>query len=251
MVASSATGAEFTDRRLASIYDSLNPWADDTEFYLSLPGEPPQRILDLGCGTGMLAGAYARGGHTVTGVDIAAPMLEVARRRDRQGEVEWILSDLRSYRSESRFDLVVMTGHVFQFFTNDADLQAALSTVRTSLSRDGRFVFESRNPAAEAWLEWNPQRSRRVVEDPGAGPVEVLDDVLEVNGDLVEIETRYRFLRRAETLTSRVLLRFLGPAAVENQLTEAGLAVEEVLGDWSRGRFHEACAEMIFVVRNA
>jgi 2-polyprenyl-3-methyl-5-hydroxy-6-metoxy-1,4-benzoquinol methylase len=46
-----------------------------------LAGAPAKRVLDVGCGTGFLALLFAELGHTVTGVDLAGEMLEVARRK--------------------------------------------------------------------------------------------------------------------------------------------------------------------------
>src|SRR5215472_12275872 len=50
-----------------------------------LAGPAPQRVLDAGCGTGVLALLLAELGHEVTGVDLAVQMLEVARLKAEQG----------------------------------------------------------------------------------------------------------------------------------------------------------------------
>jgi len=42
---------------LAEIYDLDSGWSIDREFYLSLAAGSPKRILDLGCGTGLLCDA--------------------------------------------------------------------------------------------------------------------------------------------------------------------------------------------------
>jgi SAM-dependent methyltransferase len=44
-----------------------------------LVGEPPCRVLDVGCGTGFLALRFAELGHDVAGVDLAPQMIERAR----------------------------------------------------------------------------------------------------------------------------------------------------------------------------
>jgi SAM-dependent methyltransferase len=49
---------------------------------------PGARVVDLGTGTGSLARLFARHGCEVTGVDIAVPLLEQARRLDREAGVE-------------------------------------------------------------------------------------------------------------------------------------------------------------------
>jgi SAM-dependent methyltransferase len=48
---------------------------------------PGARVVDLGTGTGSLARLLAQHGCEVTGVDIAAPLLEQARRLDREAGV--------------------------------------------------------------------------------------------------------------------------------------------------------------------
>ena len=44
-----------------------------------LDPQPGERILDLGCGTGLLAAAIARRGASVVGLDSDAAMIEAAR----------------------------------------------------------------------------------------------------------------------------------------------------------------------------
>ncbi len=100
--------------RLADIYDRHCPWSVDRDFYLSLAGPSQQNILDLGCGTGLLCNAYAAKGHDVTGVDPALPMLDVARRKPSGEMIEWVHSFAENYRSDKRFDLIIMTGMRFK-----------------------------------------------------------------------------------------------------------------------------------------
>jgi ubiquinone/menaquinone biosynthesis C-methylase UbiE len=49
-----------------------------------LVGSAPQRVLDVGCGTGFLALRFAELGHTVTGIDLAPQMIDQARRKAEQ-----------------------------------------------------------------------------------------------------------------------------------------------------------------------
>ena len=76
----------YEDPRLVALYDLDNPWSADTDFYLGLSGacdgsgqRPAKRILDLGCGTGLLTCAFAAQGHDALGVDPASTMLSAAR----------------------------------------------------------------------------------------------------------------------------------------------------------------------------
>ena len=78
-------------------------------------------------------------------------MLAVARRRPHAERVEWVESRAQTYRSEQRFDLIVMTGHAFPAVLTDADALAALETLRRHLEGHGRIAFASRNPRVD-WV---------------------------------------------------------------------------------------------------
>ena len=236
---------EFSDARLAAIYDLLNPWAADNEFYLSLPRPGDASVLDLGCGTGVLACAYARRGLAVVGVDPAQPMLSIARSRPRGDRVEWMEASAQTYRSDRRFDLVVMTGHVFQFFLTDEDVQGALSTVRRHLAEEGRVAFETRNPLARGWAQWTAARSFESVQVQGGGQVDAWTQVEAVEGDLVHYTMRYRFRRAGETLRSEGTLRFIGRTELERHCARAGLRIEALYGDWKRSPLASESPEMI------
>src|ERR687894_2791494 len=50
------------------------------EFVLGQIGNPPARVLEVGCGKGELALAMARAGHSVTAIDPRAPEGPIFRR---------------------------------------------------------------------------------------------------------------------------------------------------------------------------
>ena len=85
---------EYTDPRLVALYDLWGPFREDTGFYVGLATElSASSIIDLGCGTGLLACELAGRGHQVTGVDPSPAMLEVARRRPGGELVRWVQGD--------------------------------------------------------------------------------------------------------------------------------------------------------------
>ena len=60
----------YVDPRLVDLYDIENPHGPDTDFFIRLAADlKAQRILDLGCGTGLLTSQLAVDGRTVIGVD--------------------------------------------------------------------------------------------------------------------------------------------------------------------------------------
>ena len=242
---------EFHDPRLVAIYDHLNPWAADNDFYLSLAPTDNGAILDLGCGTGLLACAYAQAGHTVVGVDPSSAMLQFAHRRSYGELVTWVEGTAQDYRADRRFDLIIMTGHAFQFLVTDADIQAALSTIQHHLAPDGCLVFETRNPSVRAWDTWTPERSMRSVEVEGIGRVETWTQVEVEETDRIQFTMSFRFLRDRETLISSGWLRFLDRSEVQDHLARAGLCIDHLYGDWQRSPFRRESREIIVLGKKA
>ena len=68
------------------------------------------RVLDVGCGQGRDALFMARLGHRVTAVDVSASgITDLRRDARREGlAIDAEVADIRSYRPEGRFDVVVV-----------------------------------------------------------------------------------------------------------------------------------------------
>jgi SAM-dependent methyltransferase len=241
-------GMDYQNPKIAEIYDLTNPSAPDTDFYLSLAGPRPSSVLDLGCGTGTLCCALAERGHQVTGVDPAAAMLVVARRKPHADQVEWVESTAQSYKSHRRFDLIVMTGHAFQILLADADALAVFETMRGHLRQRGRVAFETRNPRLDWAGEWAGRR-RLVGALPGG---QLLEETLEItsrDGEFISFQTSYLFPH--ETLTTNSTLRFPSREHVEDLMARSRLAVRDVFGDWDAGPFEAARSrEIIFLAQS-
>jgi SAM-dependent methyltransferase len=237
--------ASYADPRLAALYDALNPADAAATFYLGLPGARPLQILDLGCGTGLLACEFAARGHDVTGADPAAAMLAVARGRPGGDRVRWVQADAAGLVTSTRFDLVVMTGHVFQLLLDDRDVQAALGALARHLAPGGRIAFETRNPAVREWQDWNPRDTRERVEAAGV-VADVHYDIRSVAGELVTYETCFDFTG-GDPVVVPDTLRFMDQAQVAAFLAGAGLAPLHWYGDWDRSPLRPASPEIIVV----
>ncbi|MEO5323866.1 methyltransferase domain-containing protein [Mesorhizobium sp. CC13] len=236
----------YSDPRLAAVYDALNPAGADTAFYLDMAGSKPKVILDMGCGTGALAVELARRGHEVTGADPAAGMMAVARSRAGGDAVDWIESDAVSLDVPTRFDLVFMTGHVFQVFLTDEAIAVALRNLHRHLAPNGRLVFETRNPAFRDWEGWTPAETASAVEVAGIGRVEAHYEVTAVDGQIVRYETHFDFGGGDEVVAPSVL-RFVERDQLAALLAEAGFARVEWYGDWDRSPVLRTSPELIIV----
>ena len=220
--------AHFAEPRLAELYDALDADRSDLDVYAAMAGEFGARsVLDVGCGTGTLACLLARRGLEVIAADPALASLEVARRKPGADRVRWLHADAASL-PPLQADLAVMTGNVSQVFVSDQEWAAALQVVRRALRPAGRLVFEARDPARRAWLEWTREQTWRRVTVPGAGPVVTWIDLIAAGQGLVSFRTMFIFEHDGTTLTSHSTLRFRERAELTSSLAAAGLTVEEV-----------------------
>lgn len=233
----------FEDPHLVRFYDLENGWAQDTAYCAALAANA-RSVLDLGCGTGLLAAALAEG-REIYGVDPAAAMLEVARARSGGHAVNWVNADARSVRLGRLFDLVVMTGHAFQCLLTDTDQRALCDTIAAHLAPGGRFIFDSRNPLREEWREWIPGLSRRVLDDPELGHVEAWNDVsFDAASEVVTYHTWYR-AAGGQSWSAASRIRFAPREKIAARLAESGLGVERWMGDWAGGPWTPSAKEII------
>ena len=236
----------YTDPRLAAVYDTLNPFDAVDRFYAGFLGPAPGNVLEIGCGTGRLACYLAGQGHRVTGVDPAAGMLGIARARPGGEAVRWIMSEAAALDHDETFDALIMTGHVFQVFLDDADVRAVLAVCRRHLSPGGQLMFETRNPLAREWEDWTPAKTATRLNVPGVGPVDVHYDVTSVDGERVTYGTRFDF-GAGDVVHAQDTLRFMGQAQLAAMLANAEFADVTWCGDWDGSAFAAASPEIIAI----
>ena len=106
---------------------------------------PGQRVLDVACGTGVVAVTAARAGARVAGLDLTPELIERARQKSRiaDGEVEWHVGDVEELPFEdATFDAVVSQfGHMFA-----PRPEVAVSEMLRVLKRGGTIAFSTWPP---------------------------------------------------------------------------------------------------------
>jgi len=236
--------AIFEERRLAEIYDPLDPDRSDLDPYLSIIDEINARaLLDIGCGTGTLACLAARRGVEVTALDPAASSLAVARRKRYAERVRWIMGDATTL-PPLQVDVATMTGNVAQVFLTDDAWTAVLRAARAALRPGGRLLFEVRDPAYQGWREWSRPQSFRCVTIPGVGDVDTWVELTDLSLPFVSFRTTFAFRSDGAVCTSDSTLRFRGRTEIVDSLLALDYSVEEVREAPDRPR-----REFVFIAR--
>jgi 2-polyprenyl-6-hydroxyphenyl methylase/3-demethylubiquinone-9 3-methyltransferase len=126
---------------------SRNPWII-SEIRNRFP-RGAVRILDIGCGAGFLSNELARQGFDVTGIDASRESLDVARRHDSTGSVEYRSADAR------RLDFDDATFHVacaLDFLEHVEDPVLVVRETSRVLKPGGVFFFHTFNRNLLSWL---------------------------------------------------------------------------------------------------
>ncbi len=238
----------YVDPRLVDLYDRNNPRGADTDFYLRLAADlNARRILDLGCGTGLLTRELAVDGRDVFGVDPAPAMLAVARRQPGADRVRWVDGHSNALGTPEA-DLVVMTGNVAQIFLDDSEWAATLRDIYAALRSGGHLAFESRNPGDRAWERWNRDATYERINSP-FGPMECWLELVNVGNSRVRFDGHNVFTTTGEDVVVSSELRFRSRAELTGSLITAGFTIEQVYGDWDRGPVTSASRAMVFIAR--
>jgi SAM-dependent methyltransferase len=182
-------------------------------------------------------------GWDVTGTDPAEASLEVARVKPGANTVRWIVGDA-SAAVAGPVDAVTMTGNVAQVFLTDDDWRRVVNTAFEMLRPGGRLIFETRDPAAQAWRGWNRKATYRQVDIPGIGSVACWEEITTVDLPLVSFRTSFEFRQDGSMLTSDSTLRFRDRNEIELSLRDAGFDEPQVRVAPDRPNL-----ELVFVAR--
>ncbi len=248
--------------RLVAVYDVECAGRWDHDFYLSMADElSAETVIDIGCGTGVFVADVAQRGMSAIGIDPAEAILDLARRRvadaGLEQKVQLVHGDL-SVVDDDVADLVIMMGHVAQYFLTDSEWQMVLTEAHRVLRPGGHLAFETRNPAVNWAAEWTEDNTRADVPHPDGGDFTSWVQVVDVAGPVdsyVITHHGHTILPSGDGdgdgvhLVAEERLRFRNRDEVVSSLEAAGFAVERTWADWERSAWTPESREIIVDAR--
>ncbi|QDP95194.1 class I SAM-dependent methyltransferase [Microlunatus elymi] len=234
------TDDPFGDPRLAALYDADNPAGEDHDYFRRTAGRAGvRRIVDLGCGTGLLTVTLAGPDRTVLGIDPSRTMLDLAKARPGHDQVIWQYGDasvLDALLHPGSVDLVIMSGNTAQHIVG-ADWHRTLRSVARVLRPGGVLTFETRNPTARAWESWSAENTM-ATRDTDHGPLTEWLEITAVtgfddgNGGQLTFAAHNVFEATGEHVVFTTVLAFRTRTELTADLADAGLRIESIAGGW-------------------
>lgn len=143
---------DFNNPKAVEIYTAKTELFPIEETLFKKHLNKPQRILDLGCGTGRTTVPLHKMGHEVTGIDIAEQMITQAQKL--HPEIEFKVGDATNldYPDKS-FDAILFSFNGLDCIYPLANRLKALNEIHRVLKTDGLFIYSSHD-RNEVKLNW-------------------------------------------------------------------------------------------------
>ncbi len=97
-------------------------------------------VLDVGCGTGILASKLYNENFEVSGIDISEDMINVAK--ETTTGIEFAVADMVNFTLNKKFQLITCAFDALNYLVTDSDMKKTLKNVFLHLEDNGIFIFD-------------------------------------------------------------------------------------------------------------
>ncbi len=130
----------------AKVYDELmddslyDKWLEYTEKHIS----NEKRLLELGCGTGILGLKLKSGGYDITGLDLSEDMLTLAYTRQIEEDVFFPLvkGNMKDLKDLPEYPGIICYSDALCYMDNEEELLLVFKEVYDRLENGGKFLFD-------------------------------------------------------------------------------------------------------------
>lgn len=239
----------------------------DIAFYVEEARRAASPVLELGCGTGRILIPTAEAGVTMTGLDLAPDMLDIARQKlaalspETQARVTLLHGDMREFDLGQRFGLITIPFRAFLHLLTVQDQRQALHAIRRHLEPDGRLILNVFDPHLELMAAHMgalgsalKKQAEFILPDNGRRVLFWDSRQYDPERQIIDETDLYEELDEAGRVTSRtyvsLTLRYVYRYEMQHLLELCGFTIEALYGDWNRGPFRPG-GEQIWIARPA
>lgn len=229
---------EFTDPPNYDIEEGQRS-ADRIAFYCDLAKTVGGPVLEIACGSGLVTIPVAEQGLDVTGIDLARPMLEHARKKAeaRNLNIRWVEADARSLDLGTQDRFIFITGNAFQAFLHRQDQEALFASVKQHLTPEAIFAFETRNPSGHDLTNQSEEEFDQTYISVEGYQVSVSSTQIYDPIAQIIYWTSYRRWNDGQherTKETHIACRFTYPQELEALLHCNGFQIIQQFGNWNK-----------------
>lgn len=240
-----------------NLYDKENNLVVEVPFLSKWASKSNQFIIDLACGTGRVTLPLAKEGYKVIGVDLHTGMLERAKAKaaELNLEIEWLQQDCCNLDLKLKSNLIYMVGNSFQHFLSNHEQDQLLTSVNQHLVPEGIFIFNTRFPSAEELLQPNTEEYWRTYTDKASG--NTVDVYTISNYDSLKQIQHYKTIRKIKNNLDEMVgqketninLRYTFPKELERLISQNGFEIIDIFQDWNEKPISNGSYGMVYVCR--
>ncbi|SOD18644.1 class I SAM-dependent DNA methyltransferase [Pedobacter xixiisoli] len=141
-------------------------------------------VVDLGSGTGVHAKLLHQKGYNVHGIEISEKMFNIANREAKTG-LSFQNADIRSFKSETKFDIALSLFHVISYLNDNQSLIEAFQNINQHLHQGGLFIFDVwYSPAV---YHQKPETRVKRLEQGEVSIVRIAESTMHISKNMVEV----------------------------------------------------------------
>jgi len=157
-------------------------------------------ILELGSGTGKHATHLANFGFNVHGIDLSKSMVDIANSQNKLENTSYEVGDVRTYRINKLFDIVISLFHVASYQSSNSDLEDMFLTAATHLIPGGVLIFDFwYGPAVLTDL---PSVRTKKMHDSNIDVLRVAEPQIRCNENIVDVNYKIEVTEKANNQIS-------------------------------------------------
>ena len=239
--------------KFSTVYDELMmdiPYDTYVDLIELAAGElPGKKILDIGCGTGLLSAKLAKRGGEVTAVDLSADMLEVAKARANalQLPIEFMEQPMQQLTGHADIDVAVISIDSLNYVTETDEVKETFKRIYASLRPGGVLLFDVHSTFKtdvifmESPFVYDDEKIAYIWQtEPGDAPHSVYSElaffVKKETGDYERFDEVH--VQRTFPIHDYI-----------EMLTDAGFQIERIFADWEDEAPEEESERIFFQVR--
>lgn len=119
-------------------------WAQLIMSLMNTYGEGIHKVVDLGCGTGVITRMLAKAGYEMIGIDLSSDMLSVAASSGDEDDnsILYINQNMSAFELGENADAFISVCDSINYLIMDDDILGCLKSVKNYLNKDGLFIFD-------------------------------------------------------------------------------------------------------------